>query len=292
MAILKQKVHRRGANVFDCLTATAESVGKHGKYESIRSVKRWLAYIIKDGNYVAYNIDVESMLASKGSAYSKAVASILAGASLDEVFKADPGVWARYYTQFDMIFRKIESMKDVNFEWKLDQLEYVNIPANIVGIHHWIMCYIRKPFPRRTEQLWIQGPPASGKSRLACILTKLLKTYIFPDDNKYEDYTDDYEVIIYDEPQAQPLRFMNKFLSGEYIKLPGRYKQTLKKKNIPFIFLSNNEPHQIYKEASQENNPSHINYQAFCSRLKTVVINMQDLHTYCDMINQLYESLE
>ena len=92
-----------------------------------------------------------------------------------------------------------------------------------------------------------------------------------------------------DEPGSSPLKFLNKFLSGEMMTLPGRYKKTYKRRNIPFMFLSNNSPDELYKDASQDHNPSYPNYSAFISRLVLVEVQGTELHELCQELETKLE---
>jgi hypothetical protein len=285
----KKKVHIRNAHALDMLSRDCEGNIKHGSYEAVRSLRKWLTYVIKDDEYVEHGIDIKSFLNKKGSKYAQAVDLIIKGGDLNQVFLEDPGTWARHYTELSRIRDKVMSNMHQSQTMSVGVLQSLVEDMSSVSqqVALWMQMSLKQNvYPRRSQQLYLQGAPMTGKSRLASILYRTMTCYVFPDDLKFEDWDDSTEVVVADEPGSYPLKFMNKFLSGEVMTLPGRYKKTYKRKNVPFIFLSNNSPDELYKEASLSHNPSYPNYQAFITRLLIIKVEGQDLHTLCTHLEQ------
>jgi len=264
---------------FDCL------VGKHGNYQGCRSPKKTLEYVVKDGEYVSFGIDVSELLKKKGSDYSVAVSMLIAGHDMTDIFEQLPGTYGLHYSSLSRVHMMIVSRAGTPHQWSVTADRNTILQASPVG--RWLVTNLTGIRPRRMKQLFLKGPPGCGKSSLAAVLRKCLLTYTFPDDPHFEDWKDNVRLVIYDEPEAHRLRFMNKFLSGETIRLPARYNTVVKSHNPPFIFLSNNDPDQIYKEASLPHNTSYPNYIAFLDRLEIVEVD-QNLLTLVRVLEGWY----
>ena len=294
----KSKVHIRNATTLDCISRDLSSNTKHGNYIAVKSLRKWLAYVIKDGNYVQYNIDVKTFINKKGSKYAEAVNKIIAGGTLNDIFLEDPGTWARHFSELSRIKDKTISMALMHTKTVMD-IDLHHIEENISCeklkvIISWMMRSLTvENLPRRSPQLYLRGPHKIGKSRLAQLLHMSMKTFVFPDDMKWEDWDDSTQLVISDEPGSCPLRFMNKFLSGEQMTLPGRFKKTYKRRNVAVMFLSNNSPSELYPEASLEHNHSHANFVAYLSRLEVVDFSEgETLHPLCDLLAELLQIRE
>lgn len=123
--------------------------------------------------------------------------------------------------------------------------------------------------PLRTKNLYLESPPGMGKTSLALLLSKTVKTY-FPSlgEKYYDGLTNDHQLIVFDEfCGGHPLSLMNQILDGQECILPQRYQCLNKTRNIPVLILSNIAPHDCYKKA----HPRRV--EAFVDRLEHVVVN-------------------
>lgn len=278
--VFEEKLNITACDFFDVFA------GKHGNYQACRSPKKALQYVIKDGHFVAHGINVGELLQSRGSDYSQAVNMIIQGSTLIEVFQQFPGTYGRHFAALQRVHTVHHALQAQPHQWSLPEDRITFLEQSPIGT--WLASALgNMNRPNRSSQLFIQGPPGVGKSFLASVLRRCFRVYTFPDQAFLEDWTNNIELVIYDEPEAHRLRFMNKFLSGEVVRLPARYNPVVKNHNPPFIFLSNNSPDEIYKEASLPHNSSYPNYLAFVDRLQIVKISESFLD-FVKVLDQWY----
>lgn len=263
--VLGSPLNVNQCDYFDDLT------GKHGNYQTCRSPKKTLEYVIKDSQYVSFGIDVKSMLMKKGTDYSQAVELIQNGSSLIDVYRQFPGTYGKNLAALQNVVSARDALAGTPHQWDLTAERLLCLQMHSVG--RWLSLNLCLPRPRRSKQLWIHGPPGVGKSALVEVLRRCCKVYTFPDEPQLEDWTDNIDLVVYDEPEAHKLKFMNKFLSGEVIRLPARYRTVVKTHNPGFIFLSNNTPEQVYHQASVPSSTSYPNFVAFLDRLEIIEVD-------------------
>lgn len=90
--------------------------------------------------------------------------------------------------------------------------------------------------------MWLCAKPGTGKSRLASKLSEYCRTFfVCLDEEWWDNYDDDYELIIFDEFKGQKkIQMMNRFISGERCSLKQRgVAPFVKMSNPPVVILSN-----------------------------------------------------
>lgn len=127
-------------------------------------------------------------------------------------------------------------------------LTYSGEDATTITIVNWINLNLLQKREHKQAQLYLSGPPNSGKTSLVRMLEEYLSVYWMPFINEYcTGYSDEaYDLVCFDEFSGpnkfkdQP--FINQFIEGvNNVQLPNRYAGMYKKKNQPVIILSNFE---------------------------------------------------
>jgi len=124
------------------------------------------------------------------------------------------------------------------------------------GIEAAIQVYAEPRETGFTPKIYIYyGPSGTGKTRRAT--EEFPDAYIVTEPNGNGTlWWDGYEgqkVVIFDEFLGQRrLNWMNSFCEGRTFKVHRRYRDTLKKDNLPVIVLSNKLPAECYSNLSQD----------------------------------------
>jgi len=123
------------------------------------------------------------------------------------------------------------------------------------SICQWLNANISKERPFSAKQLWIHGPTCHGKTTLKNTLSQCLRTYSVPNEDFYDDYKDTlYDLIIFDEyghSNCKQIQWLNAFVDGSTTPLRQKGKQTVKRKNLPIIVLSNMSIREVYHKCSE-----------------------------------------
>lgn len=229
---------------------------KHGNYQSTRSRRDWIKYIIKhDTDYLAKGIDVKAILA-KQAQKNKAVADLLdEGASLQEVNKFDNGYFLINKRKIEDYgtFVAIEKKRKEMIPWAEPDL--TNLTDANLQIGKWLAENIRKSRPFKAPQLFIHGPRNRGKTSLIEYLERSLSIYhVSTTEDFYDGYDDYYDLVVIDEFKGQKtIQWMNEFLQGSRMTLRLKGRQYLKTKNVPVIILSNFSLPECYPKAHLDN---------------------------------------
>lgn len=126
--------------------------------------------------------------------------------------------------------------------------------ASTQRITQWLNENLMVVRPFATCQLYIYGPSQIGKTSLVQKLAECLRIFYVPDEDFYDDFSDEmYDLIVYDEFRSQKtIQFLNKFLDGSVCPLRQKGRQTVKKRNIPAIFLSNFSLNECYTKVDAD----------------------------------------
>lgn len=249
-------------NLLDKLvTSDHHPEGKHGNYQTVRSLKKVMEYVTKEGRYLASGIDVTETLREtekekKRKEREEIVGNLMNGMSPSEVMEQ--------YTTFYFVQRKRiqEFAQDVQLlklsSKKLEKVVTISslettTSSSISGLISWLNENVlesnRKTRAPRQKQLWLHGPPRLGKSRMINQLSKYLRIYEIPTEDWYDQYRDDaYDLAVMDEFTGQkPIWWLNRWLDGNQFHLKQRNAPgTLKLFNIPTIIVSNYHPEAVF----------------------------------------------
>nr|UOF79007.1 rep protein [Cressdnaviricota sp.] len=237
--------------------------GKHGNYQTIKSLSKVLAYVTKKGKFLIKGVELPKF--NNNSQFSKE----LKRKEMEEVVEllvsgATPSQVMDQYTTFYFAQRKriTEFAQDVQLlklsTKKLDKVVHIKTTETTMnistsGLISWLNGNVlesnRKTRQPRQKQLWLHGPPRIGKSRMISTLSKFLRIYEIPTEDWYDQYKDDaYDLAILDEFTGQkPIWWLNRWLDGNMFHLKQRNQPGVNKMfNIPTIIVSNYHPDAIF----------------------------------------------
>lgn len=247
--------------------------GKHGSYEVARSVRGSVEYVTKGGNYIVEGLDVEAIKkkrAQKNETYAK---MLLDGKSVSEINQIDPGYVMINKRKLEdyQTWVECESEKKRKVEWippKIDGLTDANFK-----IAEWILKNIRQPRQFKSPQLYIHGPKNLGKTSLVEWLEKSLSVYHMPMGEEFYDlYSDDYDLVVMDEFKGQKtIQWLNLFLQGSPLNIRKKGCQSMKRKNLPCIILSNYSLSEIYVKANLDGRLSTLEARLLCVEIDSFI---------------------
>lgn len=272
MAIaLKDRFRTRDPASLDVLA------GKHGNYQSTRSMIRWVKYVIKDGSFVTKGIDVKEYLSAADSKQSTqltlAATMLQEGETIETVDDQMPGLvlqHLRKLNEYASFQKKRRTRTEGLFPGSLTFLE--GTPSTYNGtIATWLQANLLATRAFKDPQLYVYGPPNAGKTSL---INKLedsgIRIYRMPYDTKWYDSYEDglYDLIVLDEFKGQKkIQDLNLWLEGGTMPVCRRgMAPYLKKQNLPMMILSNFPPEAAYKNCSNER------LAPFLARLKVLEI--------------------
>jgi len=228
--------------------------GKHGDYKVARSVSGSVKYVTKEGNYVAKGVDVEAYK-QKGAKLSDKIAGMLDnGKSLVEIKEEERGFFMLNKRKIEeyAAFIDCENQKKTKLAWVPPSLD--GLTDSNKQIAEWICKNIRQSRIFKAPQLFITGKPNLGKTSLIEWLKKYLSVYPIPmTEEFYDQYSDDYDLVVLDEFKGQKtIQWLNEFLQGSTMNIRKKGSQSLKKKNLPVIILSNYTLEECYPKANAD----------------------------------------
>lgn len=229
--------------------------GKRGNYQTCRSLIATVKYVVKDGHYCAHGVDVEEYLKQVKMKKSTQFALTVMQHGIDQVNELDPGFVLMNLQKLQAYHAYTLNLKEKKNALSLSsyRADYAGTNLSIIGITGWLNQNLFASGSRtfKSPQLYIHGDPNSGKTTLINNLVDLgVRVYYLPSESYYCTYDDDaYDLIILDEFKAQKkIQELNRWLDGS--QFPVARKGTfpfLKKKNLPFIILSNYSVAECYK---------------------------------------------
>lgn len=243
-------------NYFDFIAS------KHGNIQKVRSKEAVIAYVCKDGNYVCHQIlphaiiqkikeQQEKKRKRESSTKSHKIFEYLKnGNTYQDLLKNEElGSFLvlhgndvkRLAHDFQVLKEKEERerIKPQYCHFVINDMEYdmlVNLPF-------------------KSKQFWIWGSANVGKSTFIRKLEDVgLRGFEIPTNNDFAEWEDDrYDFAYIDEFKGQlTIQFLNMFLQGSKMRLPGKYVigGKLKNKNVPIFILSNYTPEEVYHKKS------------------------------------------
>lgn len=247
----------KDVSYFDFIT------GKHGNIQKVRSKEAVIAYVCKEGNFVCHQIDPSSIIQKVKEQKEKKRKR-------------------ESQTKSHKIFEYLKNGKSYQDLLKDEELgSYLVLHGNKVkafandfavlrereqriasrpGYLHFIINDIEfdalANMPFKAKQFWIWGPPNTGKSTFIRKLEDSgLRGFDIPVNNDFAEWDDEkYDFAYIDEFKGQlTIQFLNLFLQGSKMRLPGKYVigGKLKNRNIPVFILSNYTPEEVYHKKSQ-----------------------------------------
>lgn len=241
--------------------------GKHGNYQSPRSLKKVLAYCYKDGD-IATHGDVPSPedCGPKGSSLSlsaRVAIAIRKGTPLREIRDSDE--FCGFYLTNKRHCESLETEMQIE-RYKGSLKPFPGLPILWCAgalealapcqrrLNDWLEKNLQSDREFKQKQLYLWGPPGIGKTTLALELAEYFMIYYPPmDEDFYDSYADETtDLVILDEFKAQKrITFLNQFLQGAPMTLRRKGSQVMKRKNVPVMIFSNFSLEQCYTHAPQ-----------------------------------------
>ena len=257
----------------------------HGNIQSARSLRSCVKYVIKDGEFVSFGIDVQAFIRGRASAAAATLLDMIKDdADLLEIANELPGLYVKYR-------RLLPTLQADAWIWqRREGLEaYVAVPGPggsgspnrliadwlngsvyphcgaTVGFGRKQMRQHQRQF--RAKQLWIHGPPMMGKSLLISKLSEFFRVYVIPNEDFYDTWYDfQYDVAVYDEFYKQKsVQFFNRWLDGQIMQIRKKGSQSMKFHRVPTIICSNFAPQDAFASRL-----SQVEREALLSRLIVV----------------------
>jgi len=209
-----------------------------------------------DQTPLCYEWDISAVLSHKEPLSQRIARRLLAGESLSSLAESEPGYLLLHHQKCqsfkDMIDREEAKKKKSDLPLSFNLSEGGTEALEVVS---WLTANVRKPRIHKQKQLWIHGSTNRGKTTLGMDLDLHLAVYWPGIEGTYDDDYEDgiYDIVIFDEFLGQRrLNWMNSFCEGRTFKVHRRYRDTLKKDNLPVIVLSNKLPAECYSNLSQD----------------------------------------
>ncbi len=261
-AVVAHELHKDGSPHLHCVVKlksrkkitflTLDKItGKRGNYQSARNIDKCLKYCAKNGEWVAYEIDLLKHLKEieeKKKTKSTVIAEIIeSGGTFMDCWKADKGYAFANKRKIDdcIDFFELKKYKKLKLEWEhalqvLALSPLIDTPKGEL-ICSWLYRNIRKPRKFKQKQLMIYGPPNTGKTSLVHFLEKHLKIYHMTDDDYDDNWKNNYyDLAVMDEFRGQKkIIYWNKWLQGGTMPLKVRYRAPNKEGNIPTLICGN-----------------------------------------------------
>ncbi len=240
---LKEKTRIRGADCFDHLA------GSHGDYRAARHLQASVKYVVKDGNYLSHNIDVEAYLKAAQKKTSTMIAiKCKEGLSIREIDEADPGFMlmnlskVKAYLQFQQVIQLTPTKT-----W-LPVTAPSGISIPIARLAAWMNQNLNSTRTLRQKQLLLSSPPRMGKTTLIEELRNYFNVYSHCGSKWFDGFDDSvHNLIVFDEFNGcVPLSIMNKVLDGSQCILEIKGGTVVKSHKQPVIILTNYEEHELY----------------------------------------------
>lgn len=233
----------------------------HGNYQAARKPMDVLVYVTKDGNTIvrgwtdlaAATTELERAGKKRKSDWIDIGQLILSGKSSKEIVLSEP----IRFRDLDRIDKAVSQYNIWNMKPK-DPFQGVKSESPSLECHQicqWINDNVQKDRAFKAPQLYVFGDRNLGKTALINTLSDVINVYYAPCDGEWmDDYTDDYDLIVFDEFRAQyTIQWLNRFLEGSCFPLKRRAKSPyLKKKNVPVIILSNYSLQEAYARTQGE----------------------------------------
>ena len=258
LLVMKKKFHTRNCRFFDL---TLGESTYHPKMEPVRSLNATITYIWKEGNVIGLHCDAKRVLQAAKKKQNVMV-SVIAHQIMDEECTLQdlnveyPGFVMMNLVKIQTYMRWLQGLK----LWEAPLMKWNGCTADQLcqvstTISKWLNSNMQmEDRAPRSQQLWIHGPSATGKTFLILNLLKFFRGYCIPyDANWCDGYEDRYDFAYCDEFHGQrTITWLNQFVEGCPMPLRQRNsKPYIKRKNLPVIICSNSSIRDCYKNASE-----------------------------------------
>lgn len=246
--------------------------GKHGNYQVMKNKSKCVAYCVKDGDFLERGIDARKLAKGKAKVYEEIGKRCLEGASFDDLCSEgflSACVQNKKKIEDFIAYATVRRMRTLLSPWTTVRTSSVEA----MGIASWLNQSVKRPFPFRSKQLYIHGPPQIGKTTMILELIKRLSIYDIPrEEDFYDEYRDGaYDLAVLDEfTGKKSIQWMNQWLDGSRTTLRKKGSQVVKTQNLPTIVLSNRSLMENYPKQAEKNS---IFLQALRTRFLEISLN-------------------
>jgi len=260
--------------------------GKRGNYQKVKFREACVAYVAKEANFVSHEIDVPKIIedhqrkkkekkrkSETQVGPSRTIYNMLkTGKTYEDILEED--------TLGSYLVLHSSNVKKLAFDFTRRAMLQERVAKKPSYCHFIINNYeydLICELPFKTPQFWIHGVANVGKTTIISKLLEIgLEGYHIPTNNDHAKWDDAlYDFAYIDEFKGQlTIQFLNEFLQGSRMDLPGKYVVggRQKKKNLPCFILSNYTPDQVYHKKSP------IDLAPLLSRLR--VIELKSFNDY------------
>lgn len=248
---------------------------KQPNVQKVKNKDSCVAYVAKNGEFVSHSLDVPAICAAvekkkelkKRKVEKKNILvfeAVKSGKTYDDLLSDDLlGPYLVTHSNSVKTFLvdyedMLQKRRKPNEKPAICILEIQNSRFNLL-----------KNWEFKEKQFYIFGPPDCGKTTLIMQLEKAgLRGFEIPKNNDFARYDDQlYDFAYLDEFKGQvTVQFLNEFLQGSKMTLPGKYVQggRIKRRNMPIFILSNYSPTEAY------HNKTVFDLQPLLSRLHVI----------------------
>ncbi len=233
----------------------------HPNIRSVRSMKKCIRYVSKDGKYLLYGISEAEL-----DAYRQVQSSVLVESAKAIAF--DPALYDSIISENPELMVKYGSGLHRLYNWAcrnkvrlsrtpkpFDSVSLTNAQSDINAINTWLssnLCRVRK---RKQLQLYLySADPNVGKTYLVDVLYKYYRLHYPPVDCCFDDLYQDgvYDLIIFDDYNHayKKVSWLNKYLEGQRMFVDQKGSGLLKNHVLPIIMLSNTSIDDLYCRVS------------------------------------------
>jgi len=239
----------------------------HGNYQVAREPRAVLDYVTKHGNVFEDHTTVAELAqelapgARKRTATEVLLNEMKEGKTIQQAAAMHPEhlTFAMLHADRLTTFHNQTQLQEMKPPKTFLRMENTwSLPAADLDIARWMNSNLLNPTRVfGTKQLWLCGPTQHGKTTLVMSLQDAFRIYWVPDEDFYDDYCDaSYDLIVFDEYRHQKtIQWMNRFVDGQICPLRQKGTQTVKRKNLPVIVLSNFRMREAYPNVEE----SHFN---------------------------------
>lgn len=249
---------------------------KHSNISSVRSEKKCIQYVIKDGDYEVFGVTKEQIgefLKSNRGRFDTVARKIINGMTMEQLLEHEPGFvlnHSRKIKDFMCIVQRANQQKKILSSWV--SLSVLSQEPHVRQLCSWLNRNLNKQDRCfKAPQLYLYGSSNLGKTSLILDLQRFFRIYWMPTGENFHDLYDDasYDLIAFDEFKGQyPVTEMNRILQGSDTLLRVKGSQYLKKKNLPIIITSNYSPTSVYHNI-REDDPG---LQGFLNRIEIIEV--------------------
>lgn len=247
----KRKINLRNSRFLDPVFH-----GKHAHMQPVRNPAHVMNYVIKHGNWDARGVDPVAFVKAAGMRKSTKASiiagKIVSGCTMTQLLDEHPDYMLMNLQKVKAFKAFIDGVVSEKKEtWKL--LCMGQMRQEHIEILIWLNANILRPRKFKQKQLYLYGPPNTGKTSLAIWLERFCRIYWAPMHEEFYDAYDDnaYDLVVLDEFAAtKHITHLNSFLDGSPMTLRTKGGQYFKKSKLPVMILSNKGPNEIYENVS------------------------------------------